>query len=118
MHRLFSTTAIAFVLATSAVHSANARPSKSHVDRLDCTVRLMGSDEGNSRGACASATTARKHVRATRHTEVDGAHAARRGASCGGSLSTIRAASGATACVASRVASNFQGFVTALEATG
>jgi len=43
---------------------------------------------------------------------------ARGGAGCGGSMAAVHARSGATACVSSSAASNFQEFVSALESTG
>jgi hypothetical protein len=45
-------------------------------------------------------------------------HTRARGSGCGFRMSTVRARSGATACVAYAAASAMQGFVNALEATG
>ncbi|HUI97087.1 MAG TPA: hypothetical protein VLX44_15130 [Xanthobacteraceae bacterium] len=58
-----------------------------------------------------------ERVQASRASRVRAPSHARRAADCG-RLTTVRAGSGAIACVASAAASAFQGFVSALEATG
>jgi hypothetical protein len=120
MQRLIPMTAIALVLAAGSTSSADARQARSYVHAAGCSARLMGSDGQDARGLCATPVAQRKRVRVGRWDQSRRAHVVRRGsgAGCGGSLSAVRAQSGAVACVASHAAAKFQAFVTALEATG
>ena len=118
MRHVSSMTAIAAILVAASVGSADARQARSYVQSADCGARLMGSEVGEARGLCVRPTSARKRVRVARANDVRRPHVSRRGASCGGTLSPVRASSGAIACVTSKAADKFQSFVTALEATG
>jgi hypothetical protein len=116
MRSLLSTSAIvAVLLATSAIRPADAR----HVS----SAHQSGCDVQQAEGGCASVSVSvsasAERVRSSRTARSRRGGAARRDAAgCGGSLSLIRAASGATACIAHSAAGAFQGFVSALEATG
>jgi hypothetical protein len=118
MRHVSSMTAIAALLVASSVGAADARQAKSYVHATACGGHVMGSEAGDASGNCVSAATTRKRVRSARSNDVRRAHVSRAHASCGGRLSTVRAASGAIACVTASTAAKFQGFVTELEATG
>ena len=117
MRNLSSLTATAAILMATSIGSADARPVHSSVLSTTCATAVMGSEAQEPRN-CTGVRTVRKSARAIHRSESHRSHAARHSGSCGGSLSLIRAVSGATACVAHRAASSFQAFVTALEATG
>jgi len=122
MRSLLSTSAIVVVLlATSAIRPADAR----HVSSAHLSAHPSGCDVRQTEGGCVSASpehvqsTSAERVKSSRAVHSRRGGAARRDAAgCGGSLSLIRAASGATACIARSAAGAFQGFVSALEATG
>jgi hypothetical protein len=78
----------------------------------------MGSEAADAHGNCMRPAVAPKRVRLGRSSNTHRPHVARGDASCGGTLTMVRARSGASACVASKAAGNFQSFVSALEATG
>jgi len=118
MRHVSSMTAIAALLVATSVGAADARQARSYVHATACGGRVMGSEVGDASGNCVRAATTRKRVRTARSSGVRRAHVSRGGASCGGKLSTVRAASGAIACVASHTAAKFQAFVTELESTG
>jgi len=120
MQRLYPMTAIALVLMAGSMSSADARQARTSAHAAGCGARLMGSDAQDARGMCAAPAAQRRRVRVSRWDQSRRAHVVRRGSSagCGGSLTAVRAQSGAVACVASHAASKFQAFVTALEATG
>jgi hypothetical protein len=118
MRHLSSTTAIAVVLVATSIHSADARQERSYMSSAACGAAVMGSEAGDAHNSCVRPTSARKRVRVGRATDAHRAHVSRAHASCGGKLSTVRAASGAIACVTASTAAKFQGFVSELEATG
>lgn len=118
MRNLSSLMATAAILVATSIGSADARSVRSSVPSTSCTTAVMGSEAQESRGNCMSVRVVRKSARATRTSESRRSHVSHHSGSCGGTLSLIRAVSGATACVAHRAASSFQAFVTALEATG
>lgn len=118
MRNLSSLMATAAILAATSIGSADARSVRSSVPSTSCATAVMGSDAQQTSGNCMAVRVVHKSARAARTRESRRSHVAHHGASCGGSLSLIRAVSGATACVAHRAASSFQAFVTALEATG
>jgi hypothetical protein len=122
-NRFLLSTTIA-IMAVASVHSADARARRSSMAVRSsapitaCGAALLSAELRDGHGSCARRGTARARVRVGRASRGRERHAARRGASCGGALSTVRASSGAIACVASAAASAMQGFVSALEATG
>jgi hypothetical protein len=118
MRHVSSIAASAIVIMATSIGSADARHEKSYAHAAACGARVMGSEAGDSLALRARPALAGRRVHATRSTEARRVHVSRSGASCGGTLSPVRASSGATACVASKAAGKFQAFVTALEATG
>src|SRR5436309_3563358 len=117
MRHVSTMTAIAALLVATSVGAAEARQARSYVHASACGGRVMGSEVADASGNCVRAATARKRVRSARSGDVRRAHVSRGGANCG-RMSTVRAASGAIACVASHTAAKFQAFVTELESTG
>jgi hypothetical protein len=111
-------TAIAALLVATSVGAAEARQAKSFAHATACGGHVMGSEAADASGNCVRAASVRKRVRSARSGDVRRAHVAHGGGSCGGKLTTVRAASGAFACVASHTADKFQAFVTELESTG
>ncbi len=115
MRHQTSLAAIAIVLVTTSIRPADARQEGSYVQSAGCGAAVMGSEAGDARGICIRPAAARKRVRLGRSSDSRRPHVSRGGASCGGTLSAVRARSGATACVASKAAGNFQAFVSDLE---
>jgi hypothetical protein len=110
MSKLFPLTTLALAFAAGSVSGAEARTLKHHHAMMSC-------DSRDSSGNCIEMRRARATRTGARHARRARRHLARQGAGCG-SLSTVRASSGATACVASSAASKFQALINDLEATG
>jgi hypothetical protein len=118
MRHVSSIAATAVVLVATSISSADARQGKSYIHSAGCGAAVMGSEVADAQGNCARPIATRKRVRLGRSSDSHRVHVSRGGASCGGTLTAVRARSGATACVASNAARNFQAFVSDLESTG
>jgi hypothetical protein len=118
MRHQSSLAAIAVVLVATSIRPADARQERSFVQSAGCGAAVMGSEAGDAHSFCVHPSAARKRVRLGRSSESRRPQVSRSGVSCGGTLSAVRARSGATACVASNVAARFQAFVSDLESTG
>ena len=109
MRTIFSTTAIVALVVAGSIQTSEARARSSHH-----STRTVSH-------AAVRATASRERVRfgARRYARLGrSAPQVSRGGGCGGSLTAVHARSGATACVTSSAAGNFQEFVSALESTG
>ena len=133
MQNRISIMATVAVLVTASIHAADARGVRSSAQLNGCSAGAVSAELRDGHGSCAypsaaferggrgAARVSRIHRATARDVRATGSrvpHVASHGASCGGRLSAVRASTGAIACVASRAASEFQGFVSALEATG
>ncbi len=118
MQKQISITATVAVLVAASIHSADARAVRSSVQVTACGAGVTSAELRDGHGSCTHETAALNHVDVSRRARSRVVRVTPRGASCGGRLSAVRAHSGAIACVASRAASAFQGFVTALESSG
>jgi hypothetical protein len=105
MRTILSTTAIAALVVAGSIQTSEARSSHHSTHYVSHTY---------SRSASHVRYGTRRYARLGRS---HAAPVARGGAGCG-SLTAVHAHSGATACVSSSAASNFQEFVSALESTG
>ena len=110
--------AIIALLAAASIHSADARALRSSAPITACSAGVISAELRDGHGSCARPSPHRERVSASRASRVRERQSARRAPGCDGRLSTVRASSGAIACVASSAASAMQGFVSALEATG
>jgi len=123
MQNRISLSAAVALIAAASIHPAEARAPKSSVAARSsvsisaCSAELVGAEQRDGHGSCVRSSADSEHARVSRASRVRVQRPARHVAGCGG-LSAVRAGSGAVACVASSAASAFQGFVSALEATG
>ena len=118
MKNQLSMAATAALLVAASIQSADARSVSAFVHSSGCSAGAVASELRDGHGSCQRVSAAPERVRIVRSSRSHASHVARGSAGCGGRLSSVRSASGAVACVTSRAASAFQGFVSALEATG
>jgi hypothetical protein len=124
MQYRISLSAAVVLLAAGSIHAAQARAPRASVAARTsapitaCSADLIGAEQRDGHGSCVRASAGSARVRVSRASRVREQRPARHVTGCGGALSAVRASSGAIACVASSAASAFQGFVSALEATG
>ena len=110
MRTIFSTTAIVALVVAGSIQTSEARARSSHHSARyvsHTSVRGTATRERVRFGGRRFARLGRSAPQMSRG-----------GAGCGGSMTAVHAGSGATACVSSSAASNFQQFVSALESTG
>lgn len=133
MQNRISIMATVAILVMASIHAADARAVRSSAQTTGCSAGAISSElrdghgscmypsavfERGGRGAARVSRIRRATARDARAARSRALHVASRAANCGGRLSAVRTNSGAIACVASSAAGAFQGFVSALEATG
>jgi len=123
MRNRISLSAAVALIAAASTHAADARAPRASIAARSsapitaCSDGLVSAELRDGHGSCTRASAEPARVRVSRASRVREQRPARRVAGCG-QLSAVHAGSGAIACVASRAAGAFQGFVSALEATG